>query len=198
MANSAALALSVSNTVSTSRRSTPPSHSPRDGFAVGGDQFVEAGVAVARVVDVGRDRRRARGRAEAAGDEARPARVAGGELVAGRARQLRAGDVQLVHDGFEVVVGLRDAGRVEGVGFDDVRASRQILGVDRADQIGLGQQQQVVVALQVVRMRGEAAAAVIRLLQPWRWIIVPMAPSRTRIFLSRQALSSAVRSGCMR
>jgi hypothetical protein len=131
MANSAALAFSVSKTVSTSSRSAPPSHSPRTASAVGVDQFVEAGVAVARIVDVGRDRRGARGRAENAGDEARLGRVAGGELVAHRARQLGAGDVQLMDDGFEVVVGLRNAWRVEGVGFDDVRAGRQILGVDR-------------------------------------------------------------------
>jgi hypothetical protein len=63
-------------------------------------------------------------------------RVAGGELVADRARQLGAGDVQLVDDGFEVVIGLRNAGRVEGVGFDDVRAGRQILGVDRRMRSG--------------------------------------------------------------
>jgi hypothetical protein len=42
----------------------------------------------------------------------------------------------------------------------------RVLGVNRADQIGLGQHQEVVVAFQVVGMRGEAATAVIRLLQP--------------------------------
>jgi hypothetical protein len=124
---------------------------PADGFGVGGDQFVEARVAVARVVDVRRDRRGARGRPENAGDEARLGRVAGGELVADRARQLGAGKVQFMDNGFEVVIGLRNAGRVEGVGFDDVRAGRQILGVD-ARMSRAGQQQQVVVALQVVRV----------------------------------------------
>jgi hypothetical protein len=37
---------------------------PADGFGVGADQFVEAGIAVAGVVDVRRDRRGARGRPE--------------------------------------------------------------------------------------------------------------------------------------
>jgi hypothetical protein len=60
--------------------------------------------------------------------------IAGGELVADRARQLGAGKVQFMDDGFEVVIGLRNPGRVEGVGFDDVRAGRQIFGMDRPDE----------------------------------------------------------------
>jgi hypothetical protein len=136
------------------------------GFGVGGDQFVEAGIAVAGVVDVGRDRRGARGRPDDAGDKAGPGRVAGGELVAHRPRQLRAGDIQLMHDGFEVVIGLRNAGRVEGVGFDDVRASRQILGVNRADEIGRVSSSRSLLPFRSCACVGEAAAAVIRLLQP--------------------------------
>ena len=68
-------------------------------------------------------------------------------------------------DGFEMVVGLRNTGRVEGVGLDDVGSGRQVFSVDRADQFRSGQQQQVVVAFQVVRVRGETRAAVVGLLQ---------------------------------
>ena len=109
-------------------------------LGVADDEVVEADVAIAGVVDVGRDRRRARGRAEDAGDEARLCRILGSELFARLARQSRAGDVQLIDDGFEVVVGLRQRRGVEGAGFEDVGAGRQIFGVDAANDLGLGQQ----------------------------------------------------------
>ncbi|KFB66985.1 MAG: hypothetical protein CAPSK01_003926 [Candidatus Accumulibacter vicinus] len=136
-----------------------------DGFGVGADQFVEAGVPVAGVIDIRRDRSGARGRPDDAGDKAGPGRVPGSEFVAHRPRQLRAGHVQLIYDGFEMVIGLRDAGRVEGVGLDDVGAGGQILGMDRTDDLWSSQQQQVVVTLEIVRMRREATATIIRLLQ---------------------------------
>ena len=61
-----------------------------------------------RVVDVRRDRQRAVGRADRAGDEARPVGRLRGPLVGRRARQPRAFDVQLVDERLEPVVGLRD------------------------------------------------------------------------------------------
>ena len=72
IANSAAFAFSVSNTVSTSSRSTPPSTRPSTASRYAFDELVERDVARAGIVDVGRDRRGAVGRAERAGDEARP------------------------------------------------------------------------------------------------------------------------------
>ena len=65
----------------------------------------------------------------------------------------RAGDVQLVDERLEPVVGLRDGGAGEGVGLDDVGAGGEILAVDRADDVGTrDQDQQVAVALQIVRV----------------------------------------------
>ena len=136
-----------------------------NGFVVGGDQFVETDVAVARIVHVGRDRRGARGRAQHAGDEARLGRRLRRKFVAHLARQACTGEVQFVDDGFEPVIGLRDCRRVEGVGFEDVGTGREVFGVDAANHIGSGEQQEVVVALDVVRVRGKALAAVIGLLQ---------------------------------
>ncbi len=66
---------------------------------VGGDQFVEADVAQAGVVDVRRDGRRAAGGAEHAGDEA-PLAGPRADLVGHRPGQPRAGQVQLVHAAF--------------------------------------------------------------------------------------------------
>jgi hypothetical protein len=68
-------------------------------------------------------------------------------------------------DTFQTVVGLGNAGRVEGVGFDDVGAGLQIVTVNCLDDLRPGEQQQVVVAFQIVRMVGETAAAIIGLLQ---------------------------------
>ena len=92
----AALALSVSKIVSISSRSAPPSTSPLSLFEVGLDQLVVGDVAGARVVDVGRDRRGAVGRAERAGDEAGPARVGRGHRVALGPGQPGRLDVELV------------------------------------------------------------------------------------------------------
>jgi hypothetical protein len=67
----AALAFSVSKIVSSSSRSTPPSIS-RGPALVGVAHLVERHRAERRIVDVGRDRQRPVGRADRAGDEARP------------------------------------------------------------------------------------------------------------------------------
>ena len=64
----------------------------------------------------------------------------------GRARQLRAFDVQLVDERLEPVVGLRDRGAAERVGLDDVAAGLEVLAMDLGDDVGPRQHQQVVVA----------------------------------------------------
>src|SRR5690606_12656375 len=120
-----------------------------DRLAVGSAQLVEAGVAEAGIVDVRADRGGAAGRAEHADHEARPARGLL-HLVAGLARQGRASLVELVDQVLEVVVGLADRGGVEGVGLDQVGAGLKVGAVDAFDDLGTGEQQQVVVALEVV------------------------------------------------
>jgi hypothetical protein len=85
-----------------------PFAEPANRFGVVVDQFVEARIAIAGVIDVGRDRRGARGRSENAGDEARPGRVAGGEFVADGAGKPGTSEVQFMDELFEVVIGLRN------------------------------------------------------------------------------------------
>ena len=83
----AALAFSVSKMVSTSSRSTPPSIRPRDLLGVGRAHLVEGDGAEGRVVDVGRDRQRAVGRARCAPATKRGlSGVRRGPGVGGRAR----------------------------------------------------------------------------------------------------------------
>src|SRR5690606_20515949 len=85
---------------------------------------------------------------------------------AGLARQARALAVELAGQVLHAVVGERDGGGVEGVGFDQVGAGVEVGGVDRRDDVRPGQRQQVVVAALVVAGVGEALAAVVGLPEP--------------------------------
>ena len=78
----------------------------------------------------------------------------------------RGGDVELVGELLHLVVGQRDDLRVEGVRLDDVGAGLEVLEVDGADDVRLGQRQQVVVALHVGVPVGETLPAVPRLVRP--------------------------------
>jgi hypothetical protein len=161
MANSAALALSVSNTVFHQQDVGAAGGQAARGFDVIGHQRVEGDVARAGVIDVGRERGGARGRPQHAGDEARF--VGCGKAVSGFARQPRGGHVQLVGKFLQPVLGLRHPCRVEAVGLDDVGAGREVLGVDAADHVRSRDAQQVVVALEVLAVRRKALSAIIRL-----------------------------------
>ncbi len=118
-------------------------------FGVIEGQFLERDVAEARVIHVRRQRRGAAGGAEHANHEAGFVRRLGLDRVAGGACQPRAVQVQLIGEMFEVVVGLADAGGIEGIGFDQVGAGFEIGLVHTADDVRVGQCQQVVVALEV-------------------------------------------------
>ncbi len=151
-----------------------------DRFAVGVAQLVEAGVAEARIIDVGTDRGGAAGGADHPDHEAGLARRGRSHCITAGSRNCGTGLVQFVHQVFEVVVGLADRRGVEGVGLDQIRARFQVGGVDVGDDLRPGQQQQIVVALQVMAFRccviaagamqmvvaiGEALATVIVFLQ---------------------------------
>ena len=135
-------------------------------LGVGIGQLVEGNVARAGVVDVGRDGRGAVGGAERAGDEARPRWVAPFHLVARGRGQPRRGEIHLVGQRLHAIVGLRDAVGVKSVRLDQIGASFQIGQVDGADDVGLGQHEQVVVALHVAGPIGKARAAEVGLAQP--------------------------------
>ena len=129
-----------------------------DLFAIGFAQIVEGDGAVAGVGHVGRDRRRAVGRTERAGDEARPA-VFGRDACGSVAAEPRAIAVEFIGQIRHVVIGLRDRGRGEGVGRDNVGAGAQVIGVDILDRLRLGQDQQIVVAPDVAVKVLETLAA---------------------------------------
>ena len=127
-------------------------HQAIDRLGIRGDQLVVAHVAKARVVDVGRDRRRPVGGTERSGNESGLVGRLRGPRIGAFARDSCRGEVDFAHPVFELVVGLRDPRRVEGIGLDDIRAGFEKRVVDLAHDFGPGQHQEVVVAFQVVRV----------------------------------------------
>ncbi len=122
-------------------------------LCVGLLDLVEGVRAVARVVDARAERQRHVERPDRAGDE-----PVAGDL----ARDPRAGDVHLVHERLERVVGLTDRRRGERVRGRDVGAGREVLRVDVGHEIRPGQVEDVGVARDVDRVIGEARATVVR------------------------------------
>ena len=172
----AALAFSVSKIVSMIRRSAPPSIKRFGRLGIGSAQFVESDGAKARIVDIGRDRRGAVGRAERARDETAAA-VFRRRASSAASRQSRAASRFNSGDKlFHAVIGLGD--RVEEkVLVATISAPACEIGeMDRLDRVGLRQDQKIVVAAQIARPIGETCAAEIGLGEldasgsscPWR------------------------------
>ncbi len=134
-------------------------------FAVHVAHRVEIDLAIARIVDIGRERERLVGRTDRAGDKARLA-VAGLGRIGFLARDAGGFDVDLAHQMLGAIIGLADAVGAERVGLDDVRPGVEIGAVDAGDDRRAGQRENVVIALLVV---GEfAATAEIGFFQPVR------------------------------
>src|SRR5207253_1528606 len=78
------------------------------------------------------------GRSDRAGDEAR-AIVLSLREVGRRAREPRALEIELIGDVLHAVVGLRDRGRGESVGRDNVGAGAIVGEMNVPDRVGLGE-----------------------------------------------------------
>ena len=118
-----------------------------DLLAVGDAQLVEGDRAEAGIVDVGRQRSGAVRRPQRAGDEAAPA-VRLFRLDRRPPRQSRPVAIEFIDQVLHAVVGLRDRGRGEGVGLENVRARQRVGEMDVFDRLRLGQGQKIIVALQ--------------------------------------------------
>ena len=136
-----------------------------DLLRVGCVEIVPVQGAEGRVVDVRRDGERLRGRPDRAEHEARLVRG----LLAERARGLdgdaRRLGVHLAAVRLEPVVGLGDRVRAERIRLDQVRAGFEVGLVDLADHVRAGEHEQLVVALHVLAVAGEALAAEVRLFE---------------------------------
>ena len=60
----------------------------------------------------------------------------------------------------QMVIGHRDRGGIERIGFDDVGPGLQVLPMNRLDNLRLGQAEQIITPLQVMRMGGKLTPAV--------------------------------------
>ena len=135
-----------------------PTNLLRVGFAC----VVERERSKARVVDVGAQAQGLVERPDGAGHEAGAIRATRRGLF----RDARGRDVEVVDDVLEVVVCLGKRVRVERIRLDDVGARVQILLVNSANHVGASQDQQVVVALEALRVIDEAIAPKVGFLEP--------------------------------
>ena len=137
-------------------------------LAVGVAHLVEGDVALAGVGDVPAHREGLVGRADGAGHEAGPARRRGLGGLGGLAGDGHRGRVDLPDEVGQAVFLLGDGGAVEGVRLDQVGAGLEVGAMDGLDRVGLGQDEQVVVALEVAGVVLQTLAPVVGLreLQP--------------------------------
>ena len=101
-----------------------PQERPRR-LEIGRRQLIEGGAAVAGIVDVGRERAHAAGRAQRPRHEDRASRRRR-VLVGGRPRESRSTVIELGYQRLHAVVRLRYRVGVERVGLDDVRAGIEV------------------------------------------------------------------------
>ena len=94
-----------------------------------------------------------------------PATYRGGHFVRGLPGDPGGGQVKLLDDVAEIVIGLGHRRAVEAVGFNDVRTGFQIGLMDLFDHVGTRQGKEVIVAFQVAGVILEALAAVVRFLE---------------------------------
>ena len=120
-----------------------------DGLAIGLAQFIERDRAIAGIGHVGRDGRGAIGGAKRASHKAAPA-VFSLRHVASLPRKPCAVAIERVDIRFAAVIGLRNRGGGERVGFANIGAGQKIRQMNVANGLGLRQDQNVVVALLVV------------------------------------------------
>ena len=129
-----------------------------DLFLVGVGERRERDRPVAGVLDLRRQRQRHVGGADGAGDESLTP-VDAVRLVGGLAGEA-GGDLVEFDDLVDgVVVALRHPVGREGVGLDDVGAGEEVVEMDLAHGVGLGEREQLVVAAEVAAVIAEPVAA---------------------------------------
>ncbi len=138
-------------------------HQAVRGLAISSYQLFEIDVAKRGIAHFGRQAGGAAGRSEHPGHPARLVRGFQRPAIGLGARQLRRGLVQLCDQRLHGVIGLGDGGGVEAVGFDDIGACVEKGVVNGADQLRLGQAEQVIVTAQLLRPVVKSRAAVVLL-----------------------------------
>src|SRR5262245_14060893 len=80
-------------------------------------------------------------------------------MIGGLSREARRRDVQLTDDRLQAVIGLGYGGAVETIRLDDVASGLEIGVMNRRDDVGPRQDQQVVVSFEIAGMRLEALSS---------------------------------------
>ena len=117
------------------------------------DEEIPIDLAKTRIIHIGAERERLVGRPNRAGHETRPDNtffgVTCGIFIGHPAGEPGRGEVDLAHQMFRAIIGLANAVGREGVGLGNVRPRLEIGAVDRFGHLGLGQREDVVIALLV-------------------------------------------------
>ena len=135
------------------------------GLGIGFYQLIKTNVTKPRVVHIWRDRSGAISRPEHTSHKPGPVWVFCLHGVGGFAGQPGGFTVDVGHLGLHAVVSHGNRGAIKGVGLKNIRTGLQVGGVNRFDNVRLGQAQQVIVALQVTRPIGKFLAPIVGLLQ---------------------------------
>ena len=126
----------------------PALHQPGGLLPIDFDQMIEGDLAIAGVLDIGRERQGLVGRPDCTGNETRAA-ILRRVFIRQFARDAGGFDVDRVDLVFRLVVCLADRVGGEGVGRNDIRPRIQIGAGNVGDHIGPGQRENVVIALLV-------------------------------------------------
>ena len=102
-------------------------------------QVIERDIPRAGVVHIRRKRGGFVGWSHRTGDISRFVRRFRGEFIGGGAGNLCRGAVHFIHIRLRAVIRLRDGGGVKSVGFQNIRARRQIFAVNLGDNLRLGE-----------------------------------------------------------
>ncbi len=144
----------------------PAIRQPLNGNEIIAHQLVELHIPEARVIHIGRNRGRARCRPKHARNKSRLRRHLLRSPVASLARELRTTQVELINQRLQPVIRLRNGRRIKRIRLEDIRTCRQVLLVNALDDFRLRQQQQIIVALEILCMAGKTRATIICLRQP--------------------------------
>ena len=133
-------------------------------LSVGDDHLVVGDVTEVGALDGGGDGGSAVEGAETAGNEA-AATGASAHLISGLAAEAGGLKVHALDEELHLKISLRDSLRVEGVRLNNISASLEVLDVDLLDDVGVGEDKEVIVALHVAMIVLELLAAVVSLLK---------------------------------
>ena len=134
-------------------------------FRIGFAQFIISDIAHTRIIHIRRNRAGAIGRPQGTRHITWARRVCRFHRIAGLARQLGAFQIQLIGQMLHVIIGLRNGGGRKCIGLNNITARREIGRVNVANNIRLGQRQQIIISRNISVIIGETITAIGRFIQ---------------------------------